>query len=194
MLRDGMPYKAGYRKYQIKTVEGANDPAMMHEVIARRLARIKTGEVKPPDLIVIDGGNTQLGAALKAREATGLTIPMMGLAKKFEEIYAEDGRVLRFDKESPGMQILRRARDEAHRFAVSYHRNRRMKRNLKSLFDGVDGIGEKKRARALLLLRKTDLGESTAAALAEKLKKETGISEQSAFELAQKIFRSLPGQ
>lgn len=194
MLRGGMPYKAGYRKYQIKTVEGANDPAMMHEVIARRLARIKTGEVKSPDLIVIDGGNTQLGAALKAREAAGLKIPMMGLAKKFEEVYAEDGRVLRFDRESPGMQILRRARDEAHRFAVSYHRNRRMKRNLKSLFDGVDGIGEKKRARALLLLRKTDLGEINAESLAQKLKKETGITAELALELAQKIFRSLPGQ
>lgn len=193
MLRDGMPYKQGYRKYQIKTVEGANDPAMMHEVISRRLARIKTGEVKPPDLMVIDGGNTQLGAALKAREAAGLKIPMMGLAKKFEEVYAEDGRILRFDKESPGMQILRRARDEAHRFAVSYHRNRRMKRNLKSLFDGVEGIGEKKRARALLLLRKTDLGEIDAETLAQKLKKETGISAELALELAQKIFRSLPG-
>jgi excinuclease ABC subunit C len=119
---------------------------------------------------------------------------MMGLAKKFEEVYTEDGRVLRFDRESPGMQILRRARDEAHRFAVSYHRNRRMKRNLKSLFDGVDGIGEKKRARALLLLRKTDLGETDVEALAQKLKKETGISAELALELAQKIFRSLPGQ
>lgn len=144
MLRDGMPYKAGYRKYQIKTVEGANDPAMMHEVISRRLARVATEEVKAPDLIVIDGGTTQLNAAIRARTNAGLKIPMIGLAKKFEEIYTEDGRILRFDKDSPGMQILRRARDEAHRFAVSYHRNRRMKRNLRSLFDGVTGIGEKK--------------------------------------------------
>lgn len=194
MLRDGMPYKSGYRKYQIKTVEGANDPAMMHEVITRRLARIGAGEIKPPDLIVIDGGTTQLGAALKAREAAGLKVPMIGLAKKFEEIYAEDGRVLRFDRESPGMLILRRARDEAHRFAVSYHRNRRMKRNLKSLFDGVDGIGEKKRARALLMLRKLDLGEIKPEDLAAKIRKETGITAESALALAQKIFSSLPGQ
>lgn len=194
MLRDGMPYKAGYRKYQIKTVEGANDPAMMHEVITRRLARIATDEVKAPDLIVIDGGTTQLNAALKARTTAGLKIPMIGLAKKFEEIYTEDGRILRFDKDSPGMQILRRARDEAHRFAVSYHRNRRMKRNLRSLFDGVTGIGEKKRAQALVLLRKLDLASLDAEALAKRLKRETGISEESALGLAQKIFESLPGQ
>lgn len=190
MLRDGMPYKPGYRKYQIKTVEGANDPAMMHEAITRRLARVKTGEVKAPDLIVIDGGSTQLGAALRAREAAGLKIPMMGLAKKFEEIYAEDGSILRFDKESPGMQILRRARDEAHRFAVSYHRNRRMKRNLKSVFDGVDGIGEKKRAKALLLLRKLDLAEMPVADVAIRIAKEIGISQGDALSLAQKIIQA----
>jgi len=194
MLRDGMPYKAGYRKYQIKTVEGANDPAMMHEVITRRFARVVTDEVKAPDLIVIDGGTTQLNAALKARTNAGLKIPMIGLAKKFEEIYTEDGRILRFDKDSPGMQILRRARDEAHRFAVSYHRNRRMKRNLRSLFDGVTGIGEKKRAQALILLRKLDLAALDEAGLAKKIKKEIGISEESALSLAQKIFESLPGQ
>ena len=92
------------------------------------------------------------------------------------------------------MQILRRARDEAHRFAVSYHRNRRMKRNLRSLFDGVTGIGEKKRAQALVLLRKLDLAALDETALGKKLKKEIGISEESAHGLAQKIFESLPGQ
>lgn len=192
MLKDGMPYKPGYRKYQIKTVEGANDPAMMHEVITRRLARVIYGEVKPPDLIVIDGGKTQLGAALKAREAAGVKVPMMGLAKKFEEIYNEDGKILHFDKDSPGMHILRRARDEAHRFAVAYHRNRRMKRNLKSVFDGIDGVGDKKRSKALLLLRKLDLAEMKIEDLAQKLKKETGIAAESALEIAQKIFKSLP--
>jgi len=208
MLKDGLPYKPGYRKYQIKTVDGANDPASMHEVITRRLKRIALGEVKAPDLIVIDGGSTQLNAALKARENVentevlgrgaserkqGIRIPMMGLAKKLEEIYTEDGRVLRFDKESPGMQILRRARDEAHRFAVAYHRNRRMKRNLKSLFDGVPGVGEKKRAAALVLLRKLDLGEMNAATLAAKLQKTIRIDADASSMLAQKIFQSEPG-
>ncbi|MBS0617421.1 MAG: excinuclease ABC subunit UvrC [Spirochaetes bacterium] len=193
MLKDGLPYKPGYRKYQIKTVEGANDPASMHEVIARRLKRIASGEVKAPDLIVIDGGSTQLTAALKARENAEMNIPMMGLAKKLEEIYTEDGRILRFDKESPGMQILRRARDEAHRFAVAYHRNRRMKRNLKSLFDGVPGVGDKKRAAALVLLRKLDLGEMNAATLAAKLQKEIRIDADTSSMLAQKIFQSEPG-
>lgn len=193
MLRDGMPYKPGYRKYRIKTVEGANDPAMMYEAISRRLARVKTGEVAAADLIVIDGGSTQLSAAMRARSEAGLSIPMMGLAKKLEEIYTEDGRILLFDKESPGMQILRRARDEAHRFAVSYHRNLRMKRNLRSVFDGIDGIGEKKRAAILLSLRKADLGVLTADDLAKKIKKETGVSAEASQALAQKIFTGLPG-
>jgi len=194
MLRDGMPYKSGYRKYRIKTVEGANDPAMMHEALSRRLARIKSGEVEPPDLIVIDGGSTQLSAALRARSEAGLNIPMIGLAKKQEEIYTEDGRILRFDKESPGMQILRRARDEAHRFAVSYHRNLRMKRNLRSVFDGIEGIGEKKRAAILLTLRKLDLGGLDSAALAEKIRQEAKVSREQSEALAQKIFAGLEGQ
>jgi excinuclease ABC subunit C len=193
MLRDGMPYKSGYRKYRIKTVEGANDPAMMYEALSRRLARIKSGEVQPPDLIVIDGGSTQLNAALRARAEAGLSIPMIGLAKKQEEIYTEDGRILRFDKESPGMQIIRRARDEAHRFAVSYHRNLRMKRNLRSLFDGIEGIGEKKRAAILLALRKLDLGEMDEHALAERIRREAKVSAEQSAALAQKIFAGLKG-
>jgi excinuclease ABC subunit C len=194
MLRDGMPYKSGYRKYRIKTIEGANDPAMMHEVLSRRFARIKSGEIELPDLIVIDGGSTQLSAALRARSEAGLNIPMIGLAKKQEEIYTEDGRILRFDKESPGMQILRRARDEAHRFAVSYHRNLRMKRNLRSVFDGIEGIGEKKRAAILLTLRKLDLDGMDAAALAEKIRQEAKVSREQSEALAQKIFAGLEGQ
>ncbi|HNE20018.1 MAG TPA: excinuclease ABC subunit UvrC [Turneriella sp.] len=194
MLRDGMPYKSGYRKYRIKTIEGANDPAMMHEALSRRLARVKSGEVQPADLIVIDGGSTQLNAALQARSEAGLSIPMIGLAKKQEEIYTEDGRILRFDKESPGMQIIRRARDEAHRFAVSYHRNLRMKRNLRSVFDGVEGIGEKKRAAILLALRKLDLGEIDSTALAKKIRKESGVTAEQSEALAQKIFAGLKGQ
>ncbi|GAB4426296.1 MAG: excinuclease ABC subunit UvrC [Turneriella sp.] len=193
MLRDGMPYKAGYRKYRIKTIEGANDPAMMHEALSRRFARVKNGEVQPADLIVIDGGRTQLNAALRARSEAGLAIPMIGLAKKQEEIYTEDGRILRFDKESPGMQIIRRARDEAHRFAVAYHRNLRMKRNLRSVFDGVEGIGEKKRAAILLALRKIDLGEMNAQALAEKIRKASAVTAEQSEALAQKIFAGLKG-
>ncbi|MCS6971877.1 MAG: excinuclease ABC subunit UvrC [Leptospiraceae bacterium] len=194
MLRDGMPYKPGYRKYRIKTVEGINDPAMVYEVISRRLARIRSGEITAPDLIVIDGGSTQLKAALKARSEAALSIPMIGLAKREEEIYTEDGKILRFDKDSPGMQILRRARDEAHRFALSYHRNLRMKRNLRSLFDGVAGIGEKKRSEILIWLRKLDLGELDANSLAQKLAADCKIPLAISEQLAQKIFASLERQ
>lgn len=193
MLKDGMPYKSGYRKYRIKTIEGANDPAMMHEAISRRLARIGSGEISAPDLIVIDGGSTQLNAAMRARSEKGVNVPMIGLAKKLEEIYTEDGRILRFDKESPGMQIIRRARDEAHRFAVAYHRNLRMKRNLKSLFDEIAGVGEKKRAAILVLLRKIDFGEMNEADLTARIKKEAVVSSEIAAAVAQKIFERLKG-
>ncbi len=205
MLKDGVPYKPGYRKYQIKTVEGANDPAMMHEVITRRLMRIASGEVRAPDLIIVDGGITQLRAALRARgEVMAVNakvrksegnevppqlhkIPMIGLAKQLEEIYTEDERILRFDKESPGMHILRRARDESHRFAVAYHRNRRMKRNLKSLFDGIEGVGEKKRAKALLLLRKLDLADMESEKLLDRIAKDVGVSHETAKKIVDKL-------
>ncbi|RME91797.1 MAG: excinuclease ABC subunit UvrC [Candidatus Hydrogenedentota bacterium] len=122
MLKNGIPYKAGYRRYKIRTKDTPDDPAMMYETLSRRFARIAKGEIAPPDLIVVDGGITQLKAALSARDEKNLSIPIISLAKKQEEIYMEQGEILQQDKNSPGMKILRLARDEAHRFAVQYHR------------------------------------------------------------------------
>ncbi len=175
MLRDGFPYKQGYRRYRIKTIEGANDPAMMHEVLSRRFARIASGQIKQPDLIVIDGGITQLTAALRAREEQGLSTPMIGLAKQEEEIYTEDGRILSFDKNSPGMLILRLARDEAHRFGVSYHRNLRLKKELSSILDGIPGVGEERKARIAGVLRKLDLPSLETEELIDILREQAEV-------------------
>ncbi len=127
-FKNGLPYKKNYRKYRIKLKNEPNDPAMIYEVLNRRLARIAKNEVLPPDLILVDGGITQLNAALKARVNYNLNIPIASLAKKKEEIYLPGGSILKIDRNSLGMLILRAARDEAHRFAIFYHRRLRAKK------------------------------------------------------------------
>ncbi len=188
MLKEGLPHKSGYRKYAIKTVEGANDPAMMYEVIDRRMRRIAEGGAKAPDLVVIDGGITQLRAAIRARDIYGFKIPMIGLAKQREEIHTEEGRLLRFDPNSPGMLILRLARDEAHRFGVAYHRNRRMKRNLRSLLDGIEGVGEIRRKQLMNVLRKISLDDYTVQSLVQKIQQETDLPSDLARQVADTVY------
>lgn len=145
ILKDGIPYKSGYRRYQIRDFNGADDPGMIHQVIYRRLSAIAEKREKKPNLMVIDGGITQLGAALRARQETGVFVPMIGLAKKEEELYLESGEVLDPDSESPAMLLLRLARDEAHRFGVSYHRTLRKKQALSSSWLQLAGVGEKRK-------------------------------------------------
>ncbi|MCB1201093.1 MAG: excinuclease ABC subunit UvrC [Leptospiraceae bacterium] len=192
MLKDGMPHKPGYRKYKIKTYDSANDPGMMNEVLNRRFSRIAAGQIAIPDLVVIDGGTTQLRAAIAARDTHGLRLPMIGLAKKQEEIYTEDGRILHFDKDSPGMTLLRLARDEAHRFGVAYHRNLRMKRNLKSLVDSVRGVGEKNRPVVMNILRKIDLAQYDQTSLAQHLRENSRLSIQVCEQIADQILYEGP--
>ena len=127
LLKNGIPHKAGYRKYKVKLYDEPNDPAMIFEVLSRRFARIARGEAQNPDLVLIDGGITQLNAAIKARRDHALRVNIASLAKKDEEIYLPNGRIIRMDPNSPGMLILRLARDEAHRFSLSYHRHLREK-------------------------------------------------------------------
>ncbi|EMF98846.1 excinuclease ABC, C subunit [Leptospira borgpetersenii str. 200701203] len=152
MFVEGKPFKQGYRKYNIRGYKGINDPGMIHEVISRRLQRIANEESVFPDLIVIDGGPTQLAKACEAAvEAGAERIPMIGLAKKREEIYFPgDNEPFIFDMNSSGMKLLRHLRDEAHRFGVSHHRSRRNKETMRSLIQDVPDIGLK---RSKLLLR-----------------------------------------
>ena len=126
---DGKPDKSNYRRFKIKTIEGIDDPAMIAEVVRRRYLRLLEEKKELPDLIVIDGGRTQLSAAYKELRNLGLKTPVIGLAKRLEEIYfpglAEPQCI---DHKTSALKLLQRVRDEAHRFAVKYHRVLRKKR------------------------------------------------------------------
>lgn len=144
VFKNGKPSKKDYRKFNIKTVVGPDDFASMEEVVHRRYRRLLDEGEPLPQLIVIDGGKGQLGAALTALERLGLRgkITIIGIAKRLEEIYFPgDPYPLYLDKRSETLKIIQQARDEAHRFSLSHHRNRRSKGAYKSELDGIKGIG-----------------------------------------------------
>jgi len=129
VFKDGLPFKALYRRYRIKTVFGMDDFAMMAEVVCRRYGRMKEEKVPLPDLLVVDGGAGQVSSAKSELDKLGLNIPLIGLAKKNEEIYFPGKAVpLILLKNSPALQLLQRLRDEAHRFTHNYHLLLRQKR------------------------------------------------------------------
>ncbi len=145
----GLPRGNRYRHFRIKTVHGIDDPAMMGEAVYRRYRR-QLDEGKPlPDLLLIDGGATQLQAARDSLKALGITsLRSAGLAKKLEEVYLEPNLTdmpVRLPPDSPGLRILQRIRDEAHRFALNHHRGLRQKRIRESVLDEIEGIGEKRK-------------------------------------------------
>ncbi|HOT92129.1 MAG TPA: excinuclease ABC subunit UvrC [Anaerolineae bacterium] len=165
VFEHGVAKKSDYRRFKINTVEGQDDFASMREVLTRRFdrwRRMESGELKGvrgsqawaklPDLLIVDGGKGQLGVAVEVLRAFDLQdrVPVVGLAKREEEIF-KPGRStsIRFDPAAPAILLLRRIRDEAHRFAITYHRQRRAKRGLASQIDEIPGIGPVKR-RALL--------------------------------------------
>lgn len=150
-FENGRPKRAEYRKFKVKTVEGTDDFASMQEVVRRYFERRLKEEKPLPDLIVVDGGKGQLSAAHAA--LTGLALgdrPLISLAKRDEEVFIW-GREepLRLSRRSPGLRLLQQARDEAHRFAVTYHQQLRGKRAVKSVLDEIQGVGPAKK-RALL--------------------------------------------
>jgi len=143
-FKNGKPLKKAYRKYNIKTVSGPDDFASMYEIILRRYSRVKNEGSSLPDLIVVDGGKGQLNAAISALTDLELygSIPIIGIAKRLEEIYFPFDEVpLHIDKKSPSLKLLQHIRNEAHRFAISFHRDKRSKTTLKSKLDGIKGIG-----------------------------------------------------
>ncbi len=146
VFRQAKPSKKDYRIFNVKTVEGPDDFATMEEVIYRRYKRMKEEGEPLPQLVVIDGGKGQLGAALKSMEALGLrgTMTVVGIAKKLEEIYYPgDSLPLYIDKRSETLKVLQHMRDEAHRFGISHYRKRHRKGLIKTELDGIEGIGEK---------------------------------------------------
>lgn len=146
VFRNGKPSKKEYRHYNIKTVDGPDDFASMEEVVYRRYKRLLAEEKSLPQLIVIDGGKGQLSSALKSLDILGLrgTIAVIGIAKRLEEIYfPEDPIPMYLDKKSESLKIIQQLRNEAHRFGISFHRNKRSKAAINSELESIEGVGEK---------------------------------------------------
>ncbi|MBS1912650.1 MAG: excinuclease ABC subunit C [Bacteroidetes bacterium] len=142
---DGRPRRSEYRKYRVRTVVGANDFATMKEVVGRRYSRVMKEGTALPDLIVIDGGKGQVAAAMEVIRELGLEhIPLIGLAKRLEEIVIPDQRdTVLLPKSSSSLRLLQYIRDEAHRFAITFHRSLRSRRLLQSELTNIAGIGPK---------------------------------------------------
>jgi excinuclease ABC subunit C len=195
VFEDGMPKKSEYRRFIIDTSEGWDDTRAMHQVITRRLKRmlddrsVDLAEVSetggriskfayPPALIVVDGGKPQVSAAQRALSELGITdIALCGLAKRLEEVWLPDNAdPLIFPRNSEGLYLLQRIRDEAHRFAITFHRSRRSKVMLESLLDEIPGLGSARRTALLdrfgsvTAIRKAAISElATTPGIGEKL-------------------------
>jgi excinuclease ABC subunit C len=176
VFQDAVPKKAHYRKFGIKRAEGQDDFAAIAEVVSRRFARLRDvaaddydeGFAKEPNLVVIDGGKGQLSAALAAMQAHDLPrVAVIALAKREEEVFVPDRPdPIVLDRHSPGLQLLQRIRDEAHRFALGFHRQRRDQEARESIFDTLQGVGP---ARRRALLRHFGSAERFLAASQEEL-------------------------
>jgi excinuclease ABC subunit C len=145
-FRNGRPAKKDYRKFNIKTVVGPDDFASMHEIVSRRYKRLQEENEAFPKLIVIDGGKGQLNAAVQALKEIGVygQIPIIGIAKRLEEIYFPgDQYPLHIEKKSESLRLIQHIRDEAHRFAITFHRQKRSKAAITTALDGIEGIGTK---------------------------------------------------
>ena len=146
VFKNGKPSKKDYRKFNIKTVKGPDDYASMEEVVYRRYKRLMEEDESLPQLIVIDGGKGQLSSAVKALDILGLRgkIAIIGIAKRLEEIYFPQDKIpLYLDKKSETLKIIQRLRDEAHRFGITFHRQKRSKQAIETELDNIKGIGQK---------------------------------------------------
>lgn len=153
VFKDGKPSKKDYRHFNIKTVEGPDDFASMEEVVYRRYKRMIEEDEKLPDLIVIDGGKGQLGAALKSLDLLGIRgkVSIIGIAKRLEEIfYPGDSIPMYLDKKSETLRIIQHIRNEAHRFGITFHRNKRSKNAIQSTLTKIPGIGDKTMEKLML--------------------------------------------
>lgn len=183
VFKDAKPSKKDYRHFNIKTVEGPDDFASMHEVITRRYKRMLDEELELPQLIIVDGGKGQLSSAVDALKQLDLygKIPIVGIAKRLEEIYfPEDSLPLYINKKSESLKLIQKMRDEAHRFGITHHRQRRSNTSLHSELIDIKGVGEKtfellmKKYKSVKKLREVELtelaeliGESRAKLLKE---------------------------
>jgi len=151
VFRDSRPDKDSYRKFLIRTVEGSNDVASLGEAITRRYRKVLDEGAPLRDLVMVDGGKPQLGAAEKALGALGLSqLPLVAIAKKEEVLYTPASREgIRLERTSGALKLVQAVRDETHRFAIAFHRGRREKKSFASLLDGIPGVGPKKKSALL---------------------------------------------
>ena len=162
VLEDALPRKSEYRRFKVRSVEGNDDFAAMEEVLSRRFKNYlderdsPSAEVPkfayPPQLLVVDGGNGQLGVAVGVLESLGLReeIPVVALAKQFEEVFLPGRSApIEVPRGSEALYLLQRIRDESHRFAISYHRQLRNKRMTRSVLDDIPGLGDARRKRLI---------------------------------------------
>lgn len=181
VFKDGKASKKDYRHFNIKTVEGPNDFASMEEVVFRRYRRMLDENQPLPQLIIIDGGKGQLSSALKSLDELGLRgkIAIIGIAKRLEELFYPDDPVpLYLDKKSETLKIIQQLRNEAHRFGITHHRDKRSKGALQTSMETIPGIGEKtmlslikhfKSVKRLKLATETQIAEVVGASKAKKI-------------------------
>ncbi|HEX7738672.1 MAG TPA: excinuclease ABC subunit UvrC [Marmoricola sp.] len=207
VFEDGLARKSEYRRFVIRSVDGQNDVASMHEVITRRFRRMLEEQQEQPEitepskrkfayapgLVVVDGGPPQVAAAQRALDELGIDdIPVVGLAKRLEEVWLpgeEDPVIL--PRTSEGLYLLQRLRDEAHRFAITHHRDRRSKSMLESLLDDVPGLGE---ARSRAVRKHFGSLKRLRAATVEELAEVTGIGPRTAAAIAEVVASSGNGK
>ncbi|MBV8563402.1 MAG: excinuclease ABC subunit UvrC, partial [Actinobacteria bacterium] len=197
VFQDGLPKKAHYRKFGIRGQEGMDDFSAMAEVISRRFARLSdgTGEqydesfASTPNLVVIDGGKGQLSAALASMQAYDLPrVAVISLAKRIEEVFVpgQPDPIL-LSRHDPGLQLLQRIRDEAHRFAVGFHRQRRETRGFASIFDELEGVGP---ARRRALLNHFGSVDAMVAASPEELEGVPGVPPKTARKIYEQLHKA----
>jgi excinuclease ABC subunit C len=187
VFEDGQPKKSDYRRFKIRTVEGvANDFMSMKEVVFRRYSRLLSEGRPMPDLIIIDGGKGQLGAAMESLTELNLTdLDIIGLAKRQEEVYKPGSSIpLLISRRSEALHVLQRTRDEAHRFAITFHRKLRAKRSLMSGLDELPGVGASRRK---LLIQHFGTFEKVKEATLEELNAVPGLPKN----VAASIFNTL---
>lgn len=196
VFEGGEPKKSHYRKFKIKTVEGNNDFACMKEVLVRRLNEIATSEDESfssvPDLLVIDGGKGQLAYAKEAQKETGREdIEILSLAKREEEVFlgSDPKTSIILPKDSVALQLLQRIRDEAHRFAITFHRHLRSKHLSESVLKSIDGVGEKTCAR---LIKEFGSVEEIKRRSVEELARVEGISKNFAQKIIYELNKNCP--
>lgn len=174
---DGIPAPRRYRRFRIRTVEGSDDPRMMAEAVRRRYSRLIAEGGRLPDLLIVDGGITQLRAALAALEEAGAGLPAIGLAKRHEEIVRAGAPPVRLPRDSRALRVITGLRDEAHRYSIAYHRQLRARRIRESALDDIPGIGPKTKE---MLLKHFGSFERLRKASADELRAAPGVGPKTA--------------